>query len=113
MNVADLIPEPLKAMGPGGLEVWQWLGIAVVLLLSILIGRLLAGGVTWFGAKLAGRTTTSLDDELITKLRSPLRMLVAVGVARLGILPLVLHARAEQIAVQICQAWFALGLVWG
>ena len=72
-------------MGPGGLEVWQWLGIAVVLLLAILIGRLGAALVTWFGAKLAGRTSTSLDDELITRLRSPLRMLIAVGIARLGI----------------------------
>lgn len=113
MNVADVIPEPLKSMGPGGLEVWQWLGIAVVLLLAILVGRVGAALVTWFGAKLAGRTTTSLDDELITKLRSPLRMLIAVGIARLGILPLALHARAETIGIQICQAWFALGLVWG
>jgi MscS family membrane protein len=113
MNLADLIPEPLKAMGPGGLEVWQWLGIAVLLLLAILLGRVGAALVTWLGAKLAGRTSTSLDDELITKLRSPLRMLMAVGVVRLGILPLELHDRAEKIAVQICQAWFALALVWG
>jgi MscS family membrane protein len=113
MNVADVLPEPLKAMGPGGLAVWQWLGIALVLLLSILLGRVLAAAMTWFGAKLAGRTTTSLDDELITKLRSPMRMLIAVGVARLGILPLALTPHAEKIAVQVCQAWFALSLVWG
>lgn len=113
MNLADLIPEPLKAMGPGGLEAWQWLGLALLLLVALLVGRIAAAFVTWFGTKLAGRTTTSLDDELLTKLRAPLRMLIAIGIVRLGIVPLTLHERAERIAIQICQAWFALALVWG
>jgi MscS family membrane protein len=112
-SIADLIPEPLRAMGPGGLEVWQWLGIAVVLVLAYLLGRTGAWLVTWLGGKLAGKTSTKLDDDLVLKLRSPLRLLCGVGLARVGLLPLELHERAQTICVQILQAAFAFGLVWG
>jgi len=111
-SLADVIPEPLRAMGPGGLEVWQWLGLAVVIVVAILLGRLGAAFLTWFGAKLAGKTSTKLDDDLVAKLRSPLRLLVGVGIARMGLLPLELHAHAYQISVEVLQAVFAFGLVW-
>jgi MscS family membrane protein len=112
-SLAELVPEPLRAMGPGGLEVWQWIGLAVVLIIAILLGRVGAFIVTWFGAKLAGKTTTRLDDDLVLKLRSPLRLLAGVGIARLGVLPLELPSHPLQIVVEILQAVFAFGLVWG
>jgi len=113
MSLADVIPEPLRAMGPGGLEVWQWLGIAFVIVLAVMLARMVAALVTWFGAKLAGKTATSLDDELITRLRSPLRALIWVGICRVGVLPLGLPARGSQIVIEVLLAIFALALVWG
>jgi MscS family membrane protein len=111
-SLADLIPEPLRAMGPGGLEVWQWLGLAAVLVIAILLGRVGAALVTWAGGKLAGKTSTQLDDDLVRKMRSPLRLLVGVGVARLGVLPLELPAKPAQLSVEVFLAVFAFGLVW-
>jgi MscS family membrane protein len=113
MSLADVMPEPLLAMGPGGLAVWQWIGIAVLIGGAYLIGRFGTWLLTWIGAKLAGRTDTSLDDELLAKVRSPLRMLASVGVMRVGIVPLALHEDGRRIAIQILLALFALALVWG
>jgi MscS family membrane protein len=100
-------------MGPSGLEVWQWLGLAVVAIVAYLLGRLGAAILTWFGAKLAGKTSTRLDDDLVQKLRSPLRLLVGVGVARVGVLSLELPSHPAQVSVDVLLAAFALGLVWG
>ncbi|HUS32811.1 MAG TPA: mechanosensitive ion channel family protein [Kofleriaceae bacterium] len=100
-------------MGPGGLEVWQWLGLGVVLVVSVLLGRIGAAVLTWLGGKLAGKTTTRLDDDLVVKLRSPLRFLVGTGVARIGMLPLELPPHPTQIVIEVLQAAFAFGLVWG
>lgn len=112
-SLADLIPEPLRHMGPGGLEVWQWLGLVVVGLVAYLLGRLGAAILTWFGTKVAARTSTRLDDDLVQKLRSPLRLVVGVGIARIGVVSLDLPARASLISIETLQAAFAVGLVWG
>lgn len=100
-------------MGPSGLQVWQWLGLVVVIVVAYLLGRLGAALVTWFGTKLAAKTSTRLDDDLVQKLRSPLRLIVAVGIARIGALSLELPAHAARISVETLQAAFAIGLVWG
>jgi MscS family membrane protein len=100
-------------MGPWGLEVWQWLGVAVVVGISYVLGRLGAFVLTWFGGKIAGKTSTRLDDDLVVKMRSPLRLLVGVGVARLASLPLELPPHPAKITVEILLAVFAFGLVWG
>jgi MscS family membrane protein len=112
MSLWDVMPEPLLVMGPGGLALWQWIGLAVVVVLAWLIGRLGAWLFAWFGAKIAGRTATGLDDELLARVRSPLRMLASVGLARVGILPLDLPSDIQRLAYQVMLALFAFALVW-
>jgi MscS family membrane protein len=112
MSLADVMPEPLLLMGPGGLAVWQWIGLAVVVVLAWMVGRIGAWIFTYVASKVAGRTDTTIDDELLDRLRSPLRGLAFVGLARVGILPLELPARAEGIANSILLALFAFALVW-
>src|SRR5690349_8402178 len=113
MHLVDMIPEPLRAMGPGGLELWQWLGIAVILVVAIALGRLAAWLFTFIGTKLAGQTTTSLDDDLLRRLRSPLRALGSIGVLRIGVVFLQLPPHPNKIGIDILLAAFALCLVWG
>jgi MscS family membrane protein len=112
MSLSDVMPEPLLVMGPGGLALWQWLGLVFLVLVAYFIGRIGAWLFTWVGARVVGRTTTSLDDELLTKLRSPLRMLGSLGVIRLGLVPLELHAEAESFAISAMLALLAFALVW-
>lgn len=113
MSLEDVIPEPLRAMGPGGLAAWQWLGLGLLVAVAYVIGRFGAWLFTWIGGKFVGHTSTSADDELLMRLRSPLRMLTSVGLMRLGLVPLVLPADAHRIAIQVLLALFAVGLVWG
>jgi MscS family membrane protein len=112
MSLEELMPKALLVMGPGGLAAWQWIGLAVVVLLAWMIGRVGAWLFTWVGAKIAGRTSTSLDDELLDRLRSPLRMLASIALIRVGAIPLELHADAEQFAHQVLLALLAFALVW-
>lgn len=113
MHLADVMPEWLRGVGPGGLEVWQWLGIAAVLFVAIVLGRLGAWILTFIGSKLTGRTETRFDDDLVRRLRSPLRMLIATGIARLAVVPLQLPLDANTIAIKLLLALFAAALVWG
>lgn len=112
MSLEELMPEPLLLMGPGGLALWQWLGLAVVVVLAWLIGRFGVRLLAWFGSKLAGRTDTNLDNELLTRLRSPVRALAWLGLIRVGSLPLLLHADAQRVLHQVLLALFAFALVW-
>lgn len=113
MRISEWMPDWLLVMGPGGLAAWQWIGFAAVIGLAWIIGRAGAWGVTWVAAGIAGRTTTSIDDELLAKLRSPLRMLASVGLMRLGIVLLELPADAYEVALNALLALFAVALVWG
>ncbi len=113
MSVSEWMPEWLLVMGPGGLAAWQWIGLAIVILLAWIIGRTGAWVIAWTAARIAGRTSTSVDDELLVKLRSPMRMLASVGLMRLGILALALPAKPNKLAISILLALFALALVWG
>jgi MscS family membrane protein len=113
MRISEWMPDWLLVMGPGGLAAWQWIGFAAVIGLAWIIGRAGAWGVTWVAAGIAGRTTTSIDDELLAKLRSPLRMLASVGLMRVGIVLLELPADAYEVAINALLALFAVALVWG
>jgi MscS family membrane protein len=111
-GLAELMPEPLLLMGPFGVALWQWLGLVVIILLAWIVGRLGAWLFTWLGAKIVGHTTTSLDDELLDRLRSPLRMLASLGLVRIGMEPLELPPAAERLTYQVLLALFAFSLVW-
>lgn len=112
MSLSDLMPEPLLTMGPGGIAVWQWLGAVLLVGVAYLIGRAGTWVFTWIGARLAGRTSTVVDDELLAKLRSPLRMLASIGFMRLGLVALELPTKANHVATSSLLAVFAFALVW-
>jgi MscS family membrane protein len=113
MSLAEYMPQALLLMGPWELAVWQWIGIAVVIVLAYLLGKVGAWLFTWIGSHLVGQTASTIDDELLARLRSPLRMLASVALCRLGFLPLELHPKAEALELSILLAVFAFGLVWG
>src|SRR5574338_949860 len=113
MSISEWMPDWLLVMGPGGLAACQWIGFAAVIGIAWIVGRAGAWVVTWVAARTAGRTTTAIDDELLVKLRSPLRMLASVGLMRLGIVVLELPAHANKVAINALLALFAVALVWG
>jgi len=113
MSFADWMPKPLLLMGPGDLAYWQWIGLVVILAAAWIVGRAGAALVIWIAQHAAGQTETTLDDDLVKRLRSPLRLLASIGLARIGVLTLELHERAKHLTSAILLAVFALALVWG
>jgi MscS family membrane protein len=99
-------------VGPGDLAVWQWLGIAVAIASSWLLGRAVAFVFLRLAGLATARTTTTFDDELFARLRQPLRALASIGLLRIFLPWLVLSGAAAQIAKDALLASFALVLVW-
>ncbi|MCP3102381.1 mechanosensitive ion channel family protein [Myxococcus sp. K15C18031901] len=101
-----------------GLDLWQWAGLAGVVVGAWLVGR----GVEWVVLRLADRaaalTKSGWDDQLAESARGPLRyllfvVLVAAGTLALKLPPVAKHgvdvaARSVGIAAM---AWFVLRFV--
>jgi len=110
--VTDWIPEPLLPMGPWGLAYWQWIGSVVALLIAIVTGRFVARILVWVGARLAARTDTKWDDELLVQLARPLRLLGVVIATRLLLPALELPEVTDHAVKRILLAAFGVALVW-
>jgi len=107
------MPESLTAIGPYGLAYWQWIGAALLILASWILGRLVARIVIWGLRGVSRRTETTIDDELIGSLRRPLRLLASIGLARVAVPLLELPRDAHVLALDVLLPGFAIALVWG
>lgn len=74
----DRVPTRLLREGPYHVAQWQWLGFALLVPLSLLVGILLAGLLQRIALALARRTTASWDDDLVTALLGPTRLALAL-----------------------------------
>jgi MscS family membrane protein len=110
--VTDWIPEPLLRMGPWGLAYWQWIGSVLALLVAIIGGRFVAHILVWVAARLAARTDTKWDDELLVRLARPLRLLGIVIAARLLLPALELPEGTAHSVKRVLLAAFGVALVW-
>lgn len=99
--------------GPGGLAVWQWLGIAVALLAAWLVGYVAMWLVVRIVAVMTRHTSTTIDDELLARLKAPTRALLILALARAQLQLLDFGPAAHDVATSILLATFAAILVWG
>lgn len=109
MNVSEYLPEWMRAVGPGGLAVWQWMGVVAAVPASWMLGSLVAAALAWVARRLAGKTTTTFDDELFARLRRPFRAVATIAILRV-VLPL-LEVQHPHITTLLLGA-FAMSLVW-
>lgn len=75
-RVAEWLPPIFFADTTLGLEPWQWLGLLVVLLGSLVLAVVLERVVLAFAMRLARWTRISWDDEMVSAGKGPLRLLV-------------------------------------
>jgi len=116
--LGEYLPPPMFEVEFLGLWLWQWLGLAAVALGAALLAWVverLAGAVA---RRLARRTESTLDDELIEGLRHPARAILAVGLFAAGNLLLVLAPAAyrvlfagQRVLAVAVLAWFGLRTV--
>jgi len=109
----EWLPEPLRELGPWGLAYWQWLGIAVAIVIAFIAGRVAGRVVMWIAGKFAARTESTWDDEALQRLARPVRFLGKVLMARL-LLPLLrLPVEADNVVRNVLLAALGVGVIWG
>ncbi|MFP2926509.1 mechanosensitive ion channel family protein [Pyxidicoccus sp. 3LG] len=97
------------------LELWQWLGLGLLVVGAWLLGRLLEVVVLRLGARAAGLTRSGWDDQLMVAgtgpLRHPVAAMMLASSTRLLMLPAEAQHAVDLVArslVIIAVAWFAL-----
>ena len=66
-------------------RLWQWLALALLTIVALVLGDILARIVIRALQPLVRRTQTDLDDHLILSIRRPLQLLIALMAYRAGI----------------------------
>jgi MscS family membrane protein len=84
----------------------------VIIIASWLVGYALAWVVVRGATAMTSRTTTSFDDELVARLRRPLRWLIVVGLVRSQIRLLDFGPAEHGYAMSVLLSTFAFILVW-
>jgi MscS family membrane protein len=106
------MPASLLKLGPWGLAYWQWLGIAIAIVLAFVAGRVASRIVLWIGNRIVSRTESTVDDEALKRLNRPVRFLGKV-LAALAILPLLeLPARFADTTGSVLLALLGGGAIW-
>jgi MscS family membrane protein len=111
-SVTEYMPESLLKLGPWGLAYWQWLGIAIGIVLAFVAGRIASRVVLWLGHRIVARTESTLDDEALDRLNRPVRFLGKV-LAALALLPLLeLPAGVAGTTRSVLLALLGAGAIW-
>ena len=113
--LAEVLPEFLFSRSVGGLELWQWLGLALAIAATLFLGWILEKLLLTALGKLARLTKIGWDDQLVTSARGPLRLPLWALVMDIATPPLLLPPNwthgltvLGRSLVVIAAAWFAL-----
>jgi MscS family membrane protein len=109
------IPRPLFEVGPYGIKAWQWIGLVLVVVLAIVLGRLVARAAIGIATRVARHTRTTWDDLILAHMKGPVALVAAVILYRAFEPVLELPANAAPVsarfvssAVFVCVYWAAL-----
>ena len=89
----DIVVNPIERHLPAWLlrevafdtALWQWLALAILTLLALTLGHLLARALIRTLRPLVRRTQSELDDQLMGAISPPLQLLIALALYRIGI----------------------------
>lgn len=112
MEIIELLPAPLQAMGPKGLSWAQWAALPLLFLVAWVVGFLLGRGTRAVLALLVRRTAAAWDDALVASTSGPLGLAWTLGVARLALPAVGLHGRAEEIFLKGLRTGFFVVVFW-
>jgi MscS family membrane protein len=112
------LPEPLRERGPFEVRVWQWLALAALVPLALVLAWTGAWALQRAARALARRAAPGFDEDLLRALAGPLRVvgvavLLAPATAALGLaVPAARAIRGIELAVGLVgAAWLLLRLV--
>jgi small-conductance mechanosensitive channel len=92
--IESKLPKSITEPRVGWLAVWQWVGLLFAFGVAFAIGRLVAAMLGWVAVRLAAKTRAKWDDELVERLRGPMRLFLWLIAFRVLSEPLGLSAAA-------------------
>ncbi|MFP2903921.1 mechanosensitive ion channel family protein [Pyxidicoccus sp. 3LFB2] len=118
LALRESLPTVLFVRPFGVVELWQWLGLALVMAGGWLAGRALEGVMLRMAVRATGLTKSGWDDQLVASGRGPLRYLLFAVVVTSGTLALripspaghVIQVGAHSVVIATV-AWFLLRFV--
>jgi small-conductance mechanosensitive channel len=106
------IPASLTRWVFLGNELWQWTGIAFVVVLAYAIARTAAAVIVRAASYFTLRTPTRHDDALVEAARRPLRTLVMAVAFRILLGPLQLTTAVLDVCEHITYTALVIGIAW-
>jgi MscS family membrane protein len=92
------IPVALQVAGPYGVAWWQWIALVLLVMVGLALGRLLGKLTVLTLGRIARRTSTSFDDELLHAASGPLTAFWCLLVVRAAIPLVELSPRPSEVA---------------
>jgi MscS family membrane protein len=108
----DLLPGPLAQKGPAGVFWWQWLALVGLAVMAGVFGAIASAAVRKLLAQATSRTSANWDDQLLARLRGPLILLFAIGLARILVPLLQLPTSAEAWLAAALRGLLLASLLW-
>lgn len=106
------LPTPLLREGPLGVHYWQWIGMAIAILLTISLAALLALAARYIVGLVTARTSTEWDELVVSRLRGPFRLWL-VGVLAMPMFGVLgLNARASEFITAASRGVVLLAVFW-
>jgi MscS family membrane protein len=108
----DWLPAPFFELSFLSIELWQWIGLALLLIVAWAISWVLSKLALLVIRPLARRSVTDVDDRLLENGAPPLHFMLGLGVFTIGVLALQLAVPVEHFLIQAVQALLVFSLVW-
>ncbi|QQR45102.1 mechanosensitive ion channel family protein [Myxococcus xanthus] len=110
--VLEKLPPLLFVRPVWVLELWQWLGLGVLLVAAWLAGRLVEAVALRVGSRATGITQSGWDDQLVAAGKGPLRHPVAALVVASGTRMLLLPPPAQHLVDLVARSLVIASLAW-
>ncbi len=111
LQVQRVLPEEVRHKNVVGLEIWQWVYAALLLLVSMLAGLLIQALLAGQLVRLAERAHIKLDPKIVKGTRVPLTLVAICIVAVAGIPDLQLSVRMSQGLLFIARTTLSVAAV--
>jgi len=112
-RLGELLPAPLLDISFLELRLWQWIGLVLLLGAALVCAWLLGLLAHRIGRSIAGRTETTLDDQLLDRLHGPVRFLLAIALFAMGSVPLALSVPTYRFLNRLEIVALVLAITWG
>ncbi|HVS66190.1 MAG TPA: hypothetical protein VMT85_22115, partial [Thermoanaerobaculia bacterium] len=108
----DWLPAPFFELSLLSIQLWQWIGLALLLVVAWAVAWVLSKLALLVIHPLARRSDTDIDDRLLENGAPPLHFMLGLGVFTIGVLALQLAVPVERFLIQTVQALLVFSLVW-